>query len=457
MDRPTAKIAAWLGSPPSIVLVLLMATQTLRPWEGVAGLMGCAAWSVAAGALLARDIRRFSTDLTAQDQEKSPLYTPGLSRLARTTAQALEAERCSRDAIAASADFCQALLDRLPDALFQLDGGPGTRRVVWCNPAARQTYGAEVASLLRHPVLRAAIIDAETAIQPIRATLSLAAPIPRDLDAVVIRAGTLDRPAPLFLLLGDRTHERELDRMRADFVANASHELRTPLTSLIGFIETLRGPALGDTEALTRFLRIMAEQAERMQRIITDLLSLSRIEMTEHQPPTEPADIAALLRQIASFMEPILHDGNVALTLGIPDGLPSISGDGGQLTQVFGNLIDNAVKYSAIKHEGAGGEIAITVSSTPDDDFPGPGILITVADNGPGIAREHLPRLTERFYRADKGRLRAVGGTGLGLSIAKHVISRHRGRLVIDSIEGRGTTCRVWLPSRPIPSPGIMV
>jgi two-component system phosphate regulon sensor histidine kinase PhoR len=234
--------------------------------------------------------------------------------------------------------------------------------------------------------------------------------------------------------------------MRADFVANASHELRTPLTSLIGFIETLRGPARDDAEAVPRFLAIMAEQAERMQRIIADLLSLSRIEMTEHQAPSEQIDIAQTLRQVAGFMEPILRDGRTTLTLDIPESLPLVRGDAGQLTQVLGNLIDNAVKYGALRHPQGGGVITADIRLTPIPDHPAPGLLISVADNGPGIAREHLPRLTERFYRADKGRSRAIGGTGLGLAIVKHVVSRHRGRLLIESTEGVGTTCRVWLP-----------
>ncbi len=448
MRRPIATIAAWLGGPPAIVLSGLIFARAIPLWEGIGWLAGCAAWSGAAGMVLARDLRRFSAALTAPSSPSAlQLVTPGLTNLAQRIIQTIATERDTREAAATNANYSQSLLNRLPDALFQLDGLPGSRRIVWRNPAAVRIYGAEESALLRHPQLRAALAEAELADQPVRTTLSLATPVARVLDATVIRSGDLGRAAPVYILLTDRTRERELNQMRADFVANASHELRTPLTSLIGFIETLRGPARGDVEAVPRFLAIMAEQAERMQRIIADLLSLSRIEMSEHQPPSEQIDIGPVIRQVASFMDPILAKASTRLTLDIAASLPVVHGDSGQLTQVIGNLVDNAVKYSALKHGNSGGNITVSAHATPNADFPQPGILIEVIDDGPGIAREHLPRLTERFYRADKGRARAVGGTGLGLAIVKHVVMRHRGRLVIDSVEGTGTTCRVWLPA----------
>lgn len=447
MRRPIATIAAWLGGPPAAVLVVLIIVGALPPWEGLAWLGGCGIWSVAAGMVLARDLRRFSTAVMAAHASDLNLLTPGMTNLARRIVQTIAAERETRDAMATDANDSHSLLERLPDALFQLHGPPGARRIMWRNPAAIRAYGAEESALLRHPQLRAALAEAESSDQPVRATLSLATPVARDLDATVIRASDGDRASPVYLLLTDRTRERELNRMRADFVANASHELRTPLTSLIGFIETLQGPAKGDAEAVPRFLGIMAEQAERMQRIIADLLSLSRIEMTEHQPPTETVEIGQVLRQVDNFMSPILQKGSSRLILHIAEDLPTIPGDAGQLTQVFCNLFDNAIKYSALKHgQSGGGRIEVAARRTPDADFGQAGILITVTDDGPGIAREHLPRLTERFYRADKGRSRAIGGTGLGLAIVKHVVMRHRGRLLIDSVEGEGTTCRIWLP-----------
>ncbi|MDE8347707.1 MAG: ATP-binding protein [Acidocella sp.] len=463
MNRPIATIAAWIGFPPIIGLFVLVATHALTLWAAGLCVLLCLSWATAVGAILARDLRRFTASLASASLARSSLAsasltnaslaagaagnpgltTPGLTEVARTTIQTIETERRSR---LTAAGTSQALLDRLPDALFQFEGPPGIRRVVWRNPSAINAYGTEEAALLRHPALRTALQEAEATDEPIRTTVSLAAPIPRELDATVIRTHATDQSATLYLLLTDRTRERTLERMRADFVANASHELRTPLTSLIGFIETLQGPALGDSEALPRFLKIMGEQADRMQRIIADLLSLSRIEMTEHQPPADQVDLIPLLRQVAAFMEPILRDGHASLTLDLDADLPSVRGDAGQLTQVFGNLIDNAVKYSVLKHHKGGGIVTVTAKATPIPNYLTQGVLITVTDDGPGIAREHLPRLTERFYRADKGRSRAVGGTGLGLAIVKHVVSRHRGRLVIESTEGEGTSCHIWLP-----------
>jgi len=273
----------------------------------------------------------------------------------------------------------------------------------------------------------------------VRKSLALAVPVPRELDATVIPVG--DRS---YVLITDRTRERSIEKMRADFVANSSHELRTPLASLIGFIETLRGPAADDPEAQARFLGIMAEQAERMQRVIADLLSLSRIEIIEHQPPEEIFYLPPLLERIVAGLEPILATSGTKIDVNVPADLPKIPADPDQLTQVFTNLLDNAIKYGK-----RGGRIRLYAGPARQDArFEPGGILVAVADDGPGIAREHIPRLTERFYRVDKGRSRAVGGTGLGLAIVKHVINRHRGRLVIDSVEGQGTTFTVWLPVR---------
>jgi two-component system phosphate regulon sensor histidine kinase PhoR len=288
-------------------------------------------------------------------------------------------------------------------------------------------------------MLRAALGEARLAMAPVRKSIALAAPVPRELDATVIPVGD-----PAYVLITDRTRERSVEKMRADFVANSSHELRTPLASLIGFIETLRGPAADDSEAQQRFLGIMAEQAERMQRVIADLLSLSRIEIIEHQAPTDILHLPPVLERIVAGLEPILATSGTKIQVDVPPDLPRIPADADQLTQVFSNLLDNAIKYGR-----RGGCIKLTAGPARNDArFEANGIVVSVADDGPGIAREHLPRLTERFYRVDKGRSRAVGGTGLGLAIVKHVINRHRGRLLIDSAEGQGTTFTVWLPVR---------
>jgi two-component system phosphate regulon sensor histidine kinase PhoR len=251
------------------------------------------------------------------------------------------------------------------------------------------------------------------------------------------------------VVLSDRTRERAVERMRADFVANVSHELRTPLASLIGFVETLRGPAADDPPAQQRFLAIMAEQGARMNRLIDDLLSLSQIELTEHQTPAAPLDLAALVSRTVAAFEPRLTERSIQLALRIDPDLPAVAGDADQMAQVLENLLDNAVKYGP-----DGGILSVDVATPPQGSrWPARrGVVIAVTDQGGGIPREHLPRLTERFYRVDKGRSRAVGGTGLGLAIVKHIVNRHRGQLIIESEVGQGTTVSVWLPAQQVRS-----
>jgi two-component system phosphate regulon sensor histidine kinase PhoR len=248
------------------------------------------------------------------------------------------------------------------------------------------------------------------------------------------------------VVLSDRTREHIAERSHADFVANVSHELRTPLASLIGFTETLLGPAEDDPPARKRFLTIMAEQGARMNRLIDDLLSLSRIEMVEHQPPSERVDLAALLPRIVAGYEPRLSGGRTRIEVEIAPETPTIIGDSDQIAQVTQNLLDNAVKYGK---EGGVVRLSTSVAKFGAEWPSRPGVVLAVADEGPGIPRDDIPRLTERFYRVDKGRSRAAGGTGLGLAIVKHITSRHRGQLLIESEEGKGTTVRVWFPVSP--------
>jgi two-component system phosphate regulon sensor histidine kinase PhoR len=249
------------------------------------------------------------------------------------------------------------------------------------------------------------------------------------------------------VVLSDRTREHSAERAHADFVANVSHELRTPLASLIGFTETLLGPAENDPPARKRFLAIMAEQGARMNRLIDDLLSLSRIEMIEHQIPSDSVDLGALLPRIVAGYESRLVGGARILVEIAPD-TPPIIGDTDQLAQVLQNLLDNAVKYGK-----EGGTVRLSAGpAAPGGDWPSRlGVVLAVADEGAGIPRAHLPRVTERFYRVDKGRSRAAGGTGLGLAIVKHIVSRHRGRLSLESEEGRGTIVSAWFPLTQVP------
>ena len=333
-----------------------------------------------------------------------------------------------------------AVLERLPDPLIVLDADRAVRRT---NAAARAALGADIGAVLRHPGLRGAIDRALAAGTAQGADLSLPVPVPREVHAAVVPLDApLDDGGRVLVVLSDRTRERVVERMRADFVANASHELRTPLTSLVGFIETLQGAAADDPPAQRRFLAIMAEQAARMNRLIDDLLSLSRIELTEHQPPADKVDLGTLVPPLVEAFEPRLQDSAARIELDLPPDLPAVTADADQLAQVLQNLLDNALKYGA-----RGGTIRLRAARVSGERWPSrPGVVIAVADQGPGIPRAHLPRLTERFYRVDKGRSRDAGGTGLGLAIVKHIVNRHRGQLLIESEEGVGTTVSVWLP-----------
>ncbi|WP_126136991.1 sensor histidine kinase [Tritonibacter mobilis] len=244
----------------------------------------------------------------------------------------------------------------------------------------------------------------------------------------------------VLICFDDITDREHASQMRRDFVANVSHELRTPLTALMGFIETLRGAARDDANARDRFLEIMEGEASRMNRLVGDLLSLNRVESEERVRPKERIDLVAYLGSTIKSLGPIAESGGRNLALEAPDLPIEIPADPDQIQQVFTNLIENALKY--------GGE-NVTVSLTALDRDPAlrcPAVRVQVIDDGPGIDPVHLPRLTERFYRADNHRSRELGGTGLGLAIVKHIINRHRGRLRVESDLGKGATFTVILP-----------
>ena len=244
----------------------------------------------------------------------------------------------------------------------------------------------------------------------------------------------------------DLTERLKMDRMRADFVANASHELRTPLASVLGFTETLLGPAKNDLAAYEEFLDIILKQANRMNRLIDDLLSLSRIELREHTRPTESVNLEVVLRNAIELLEGQANESGAQITLDFSPSLPPAIADPNEISQVFHNLITNAIKYG-----GQGGRVDVTStlsqSCPPDMPVKGPCLKVSVRDEGDGISKEFLPRLTERFYRVDTARSRSLGGTGLGLAIVKHIMSRHRGALQIDSEVGIGSTFSVYIPA----------
>ena len=338
--------------------------------------------------------------------------------------------------------IAEALLANIPDPVILVD-----RRavVIEANPAARALLPA---LRLRHPLsfaLRAPdVLDGIEEVlrtgQPLKTAYATRVPLERVFE---VQIGALPMPdgsdQNIVLFLRDLTSARRLEAMRVDFVANASHELRTPLASLLGFIETLQGPARNDAPARERFLGIMRTQAQRMTRLIDDLLSLSRIEMREHVAPTKPVDLGGLARQMVDAQGPLAAERGVAITLEGGAGSHLVLGEADELLRVIENLIENAVKYG-------GQHVAVEVSRAADPRS-GAQVVLTVRDDGPGIPPEHIPRLTERFYRVDVASSRQQGGTGLGLAIVKHSLNRHRGRLAIESTLGTGTLVRVSLPA----------
>ncbi|MEX5728946.1 two-component system phosphate regulon sensor histidine kinase PhoR [Rhodovulum iodosum] len=243
--------------------------------------------------------------------------------------------------------------------------------------------------------------------------------------------------------LVDITEREQVGQIRRDFVANVSHELKTPLTALLGFIETLKGPARNDAPARDRFLTIMEREAERMNRLVRDLLSLSRVEAEERMRPEDRVDVAALVESSVLTLRPMAADAKVALTVSGASAPVWVRGDADQLVQVFTNLIENAIKYG-----GSGGRVEVMLETSARElAFRGPGVRIDVVDHGEGFDPVHIPRLTERFYRVDSHRSREMGGTGLGLAIVKHIVNRHRGRFRIESTPREGSRFSIMLPA----------
>ncbi len=242
----------------------------------------------------------------------------------------------------------------------------------------------------------------------------------------------------LLVTFDDVSDRLAVARMRADFVANASHELRTPLASLTGFVETLLGSARNDPVAQEKFLRVMLDQARRMRRLIDDLLSLSRAEMRAHSRPRDRVDLVAVLRHVGDAMQPLAAEHSVKLSVEVPSGPLDVIGDRDELVQLMQNLIENAIRYGA-----SGERVDVALELSPG---PRPLAVISVRDYGPGIPAEHIPRLTERFYRVDVGASRELKGTGLGLAIVKHILTRHQGRLEIDSKPGEGARFTAFIP-----------
>ena len=346
------------------------------------------------------------------------------------------AEQTADDPLAALPPMTRVLLDQLPSPVMLLDGD---EKVLFVNHAMRDVLGPgldrkRASQVLRNPEVLAAVADARQG-GATNVPFSLPVPIERHYQAYAARISV--SPIVTALLLHDLTVVKRSEQLRADFIANASHELRTPLAAVTGFIETLRGHAKDDAVAREQFLDIMGTEANRMRRLIDDLLSLSRIEMNEHVKPEGRVDLESVVRQATAALKPLAAQDAITVTVEPEPGLPRVVGDSDELVQLFQNLVHNAIKYGR-----EGGRVWVKLGKAGADQ-----VFAAVHDDGEGIDPAVIPRLTERFYRVSVKRSRERGGTGLGLAIVKHIVSRHQGRLGIESVAGEGSAFTVFLPA----------
>ncbi len=355
-------------------------------------------------------------------------------------------------------DPTRALLDTLPDAVLVLDW---QRRIAIANLAARDLLGPEIENtsllaVLRQPGLLTALdaLERGEVPEPLEMPDIAGHSLVAEMQPIDQGGAEIGRTLIVF---HDVSNLRRAESLRSDFVANVSHELKTPLATLIGFLETLKGPARNDEKARERFLDIMLTEAQRMSRIVADLLSLSRIELNEHQSPEGEADLKRLLGSVVDGLTLKAQARGIIIRTPDPSRLPHVPGDADELTQVVQNLVDNALKYCRDQAVVTISAEIITDPSLLRLHLPHPkgvkaAVALSINDQGPGIAREHIPRLTERFYRVDTARSRDLGGTGLGLAIVKHIVNRHRGKLEIQSVLGQGSTFTIYLPMDAAPA-----
>ncbi|QYZ70956.1 ATP-binding protein [Neotabrizicola shimadae] len=338
-------------------------------------------------------------------------------------------------------EFADLMLKGLPMPALLVDGD---ERIVSINDEAERLLGKMSLGRLymlplRQPALREAIAAALKDGRGARVRHVVPGPSQEQVHMVTVSPILGQKHRAVLCVFEDVTGHEQVEQMRRDFVANVSHELRTPLTALLGFIETLRGAARDDAAARDRFLNIMEREAGRMNRLVRDLLHLSRVEAEERIRPTDPVDPVAVVQSALSSLKPLAEAHGVMLDLKTDSAPRSVPADGDQLMQVITNLTENAIKYG-------GADRPVTVRLSREVLAKGPMLRIDVVDRGEGIAAEHLPRLTERFYRVDAHRSREKGGTGLGLAIVKHIVHRHRGTFRIDSRIGEGSTFTVYFP-----------
>ena len=330
------------------------------------------------------------------------------------------------------------IIEALPDPVFITRAG----RIEAANAASRKLLGTHIVGedvrvAIRHPAAADRLSGRQEPADS--APIELAGIGGRDNRWQMHVANLGDER--LLVHLVDRSEGHAAERMRVDFVANASHELRTPLAAILGYVETLDDEAaLSDPAIRKRFLKIIHDEAWRMQRLVEDLMSLSRIEAEKFRSPDTAVDLAEVAKEVHAVMRDAADARSRDVVCDLDESLAPVAGDRAQLSQLLHNLVSNAMKYGR-----AGTPVTIRTSHGP-----GSMIRLSVEDEGDGIAPEHLPRLTERFYRVDKGRSRSVGGTGLGLAIVKHIVERHRGRLDIRSVPGQGTIVSALLPAAPL-------
>ncbi len=446
--------ATLVVAAPGVLALVILAAAGVLGWLAALAAAGAvllasapiAAWQLRRLERLLRRIRHLAEHETQPSEDDEALSARLGPPLEPAVAEADEKLRHREAALHAKLASNEAVLSALPDPMILLDA---ETRLLRLNTAAEALFGQgkegrALIEILRHP----GVIDAaERACRGERVDgveFQLPGAIERSFQARLTPLADADEHAAV-LSLHELTAIRRAERLRGDFVANASHELRTPLASLVGFIETLRGPARDDATARARFLSIMEEQAQRMSRLIEDLLSLSRIELDEHTPPKDRVDLAQILRSTVSALEIQARKKQMPIRLDL-ESAPEVLGNEDELNQLFQNLIDNAVKYGRPKTEVRVVVEPVELPSEVSGRRSVDGVKVSVIDQGEGIAREDIPRLTERFYRVDKARSRALGGTGLGLAIVKHIANRHRGRLTIESRPGKGSCFSIHLP-----------
>ncbi len=407
----------------------------------------CVALGAAAGGFAMWPVPAYGAWLLAGIATAGALLVTLLGR-GRTGDDSAGASAKSDQMLALLPPLARDVFERLPDPLMLLDP---SGRVIFANKAMVAVAGTDtqkkhVSAVLRTPAVLQAIARTAATGEPASVAFSFRVPVERHYQAYVTR--TEQNPQLTSLLLHDVTSAQRAEEARTDFIANASHELRTPLAAVSGFIDTLKGHARDDEGAREKFLDIMSVEAGRMRRLIDDLLSLTRIEQNEHVPPSGEVDIVDVVRDAAAALQGLARLDNVTVTVVETAGLPPVAGERDELIQLFQNLIHNAIKYGRV-----GGNVSASFTLTPGSATMsgrrsgGALVAVAIRDDGEGIPREAIPRLTERFYRVDVKRSRERGGTGLGLAIVKHIANRHNGRLQIESKQGEGSVFTVFLPA----------